>query len=90
MIYVWCLVILVTFLVLPLVIGRLIDTDDPPPPPLGPDPGPEPWEKWYGAFPADTAPLIIWSDHAAAMADLEREVARMILEAERKIGRLKP
>lgn len=84
MIYVWCLVILVTFLVLPLVIGRLIDTDDPPPPPPGPDPRPEPWEQWYGAFPADTAPLLLLSESAAALVALEREITQMVADAERK------
>lgn len=44
----------------------------------------------YGPFPADTGPLLIPGRVAAAGDDLEREVARLIREAERKIGRLQP
>jgi len=86
-IYVWCLVILVTFLVLPLAVAWWIDPDrEPPRVPLDrlADPAPLPWETWYGPFPVDTAPLLILSESAAALVALEREVAQMVADAERK------
>jgi len=86
-IYVWCLVILVTFLVLPLAVAWWIDPDrDPPRGPLDrlADPAPPPWETWYGPFHVDTAPLLILSESAAALVALEREVTQMVADAERK------
>jgi type II secretory pathway pseudopilin PulG len=38
-----------------------------------------------GRFPVDTAPLLILSESAAAVAALDREVAAMVRDAERQI-----
>ena len=38
-----------------------------------------------GRFPVDTAPLLILSESAASVASLEREVAAMVRDAERRI-----
>jgi hypothetical protein len=48
------------------------------------DPAPLPGE----AFPDDTV-LILWSEQAAALAAHEHEVAGLIEQAERQIGRVR-
>ena len=50
------------------------------------DPVPMPGELSVGGlFPVDTGPLFIMSEHAAALADLEREVKQRIADAEERI-----
>jgi hypothetical protein len=111
--YVWCLVIFVAFLVVPLTVGWWLGRGQPAQVPLArlADPEPLPWEAlralvddlhWckecghrhyglgplncrpYGPFPADTAPLLLLSESAAALVALEREITQMIADAERK------
>jgi hypothetical protein len=110
-IYVWCLVILVTSAVVMVVVAWWLGRGQPAPVPQLADPEPPPWAAlralvddlhWckecghrhyglgplncrpYGPFPADTAPLLILSEQAAALVALEHEVTEMILEAEQK------
>ena len=50
------------------------------------DPAPLPWER--APFPADTGPLILWSEQAAALSAHEREVRYLCEQAEWRIGRV--
>jgi hypothetical protein len=85
-IYVWCLVIFVAFLVVPLTVGWWLGRGQPEQVPLArpADPEPLPWQRWYGPFPADTAPLLLLSESSAALVALEREITQMIEAAEQK------
>jgi hypothetical protein len=85
-IYVWCLVILVTSAVVMVAVAWWLGRGQPAQVPVArlADPEPLPWERWYGPFPADTAPLLLLSESAAALVALEREITQMIADAERK------
>jgi hypothetical protein len=85
-IYVWGLVILVTSVVVMVTVAWWLGRGQPAQMPLAhlADPEPLPWERWYGPFPADTAPLLLLSESAAALVALEREITQMIADAEQK------
>ena len=52
--------------------------------------GPAPLPYEVVPFPADTRPLLLLSEQAAAQAALELEIRQLAREAERRIGRVRP
>jgi len=69
----------VTMLGTALYIGRRMPDDTGPAYQAVPRPQPL---STAGLFPVDTGPLLILSEHAASLADLEREVKGMVAAAE--------
>ena len=78
--YLWPVVIFVTAVTVLLGVGWWITRNDQVE--RLADPEPLPGEPGYGRFPADTGPLLLLSEAAAAVEAHEREVQAMIRRAD--------